>query len=180
MNALEKGGELDRFRVEVAAPDERVTSARLVKCLEVLHTPLHRQYSVGLRGRCVAIDEGNDLAALARAKTEVLERPVRLIMEAFDDLVLEDVHSTGKHVSRVMSVGVDSDRRYILVGEQILEPANDAAFLKFLPNAHTDLAKFTEAKDVQLMHLDGFDDVRGQSLFFGLPFLCADLGQGYI
>ena len=96
----------------------------------------------------MAIDDGNGLAALARVNTEVLERPVMLLMEVFDQPALKGFHSLGKHDSRVMSVGVDSDRRYPSAGEQILDPGNDAAFWQFSSKAHTDRAKFAEAKDV--------------------------------
>ena len=74
---LEKGGELDEPRVEVAALDERVTSACFMNCGEVLQTPGHRQISF-VRGRRVAIDDGDGLVALASANAEVLEKPVPL------------------------------------------------------------------------------------------------------
>ena len=113
----------------------------------------------------MAIDDGDGLVALARANTEVLEAPVRLgSRDVPDDLVLKDLYPTGQHESRVMSVGVDSDRRYRTVGEQLADPGADVAFWEFLPNAHTELAKFAEAKDVQRIHVGGLDDVRGQFL----------------
>ena len=115
----------------------------------------------------MAIDDGDGLVALARANTKVLEAPVPLgFHEVPDDPVLKDLHPIGQHESRVMSVGVDIDRRYRTAGEQLADPGNDVAFWEFLSNAHTDLAKFAEAKDVQLMHAGGLDDVRGQ--FFSL------------
>ena len=40
-----------------------------------------------------------------------------------------------------MSIGVDSDRRYRTVGEQVADPISDVASWEFLSNAFTDLAK---------------------------------------
>ena len=87
--------------------------------------------------------------------------------EVVDDLVPKDLHPFGQHESRVMSVGVDSDRRYHTVGEQIADPGNDVAFWEIPSNARTDLAKFAKAQDVQRMHGGGLDDVRGQFFLCG-------------
>ena len=115
------------------------------------------------------MDDGDGLVTLVPANTKVLEAPVPLgLHEVPDDPVLKDLYPIGQHESRVMSVGVDSDRRYRTVGEQLADPGADVAFWEFLPNAHTELAKFAEAKDVQRMHVGGLDDVRGH--FFSAAF----------
>ena len=104
----------------------------------------------------------------------MLEAPVPLgLHEVPDDPVLKDIHPIGQHESRVMFVGVDSDRRYRTVGEQPADPGDDVTFWEFRSNALAKLAKFAEAKNVQRMLVGGLDNVRGQLFlcFFSI-YLC--------
>ena len=108
------------------------------------------------------MDDGDGLVSLARANTEVLEAAALLgFHEPPDEPVSKKLDPIGQHESRVMCVGVNSDRRYRTVGEHIADPSNDVAFREALSKADIDFAKFAEAQDVQPMHVGGLVDVRG-------------------
>ena len=79
-------------RVEVAAPDEAISRARLVASQEGAQASVRCQPSLS-RGGGVAVDDGHGLTVVADANTEVLEAPVWLVRhEAADEPALQDRH----------------------------------------------------------------------------------------
>ena len=110
----------------------------------------------------MAIDDGDRFVAVFYVKTEVLEASVWLGFNEFvDEPVLEELDPVGQNESGVMCVHVNINRRYLTAGEHIADPNFDVAFAEFILNADIDSAKFAEAQNVQRMHVDGLDDVRG-------------------
>jgi hypothetical protein len=76
----------------------------------------------------MAVDDGHWCVISSNTHTKVLETSLALVTdEPLHELVLLDHHTVRVHERRVVTVGVDADRRYRTVGEQPQDPCLDVA-----------------------------------------------------
>ena len=76
----------------------------------------------------MAVDDGHWRSVSINTHTEVLEAALVLVTdEPTHEFVLLDLHTACFDERRVVTVSVDTDRRYRTVCEQLLDPCIDVA-----------------------------------------------------